>query len=209
MGLLVLDTSAAPVAPAPESPVASAYGRMMKALLPPGKLWRLFDSLLSALFLACGDELARVEARAIDLLNEADPTTTTELLPEYERELALTAATSLAERRANVVARLIRRQRFRPVDFQAALADLLAQAPEDVVVIERTRAFCIAIEDDREIFRFFIYRDPSLPGAYFLASAQVLVDEMKPSHTIGQVIESVSARYGDPHSLYGRDLMGG
>lgn len=193
-----------------ESVDAGAYARMMTALLPPGRLWRLVgDSVLGRLFLACADELARVDGRSTDLLRESDPATVLELLPESERELALeTGALSIDERRARVVARTVARQRFRPADFQAALAPLLAQAPEDVVVIERTRAFCVLIGDDREIFRFFIYRDPTLPGAYFLASAQQLVDQIRPTHTAGQVIESIDARYDDPHSLYDRDLRG-
>jgi hypothetical protein len=69
------------------------------------------------------------------------------------------------ERRARVVARLVRRQRYRPVDFQAALAPLLVLDPGQVAVIQRTRAFCVAIGDDREIYRFFVYRDPAL-GAF-------------------------------------------
>jgi hypothetical protein len=185
-----------------------AYARMMTALLPPGKLWGQIQGFLGSLLLACSDELDRVHARVADLLNEADPSTAVEMLPEYELELGLAAAPSIAERQATVLARRIRRQRFRPAEFQAALAPLLALAPAAVVVIERTRAQVIAIGDDREIYRFFIYRDPSLPGSYFLPATQALVDDMAPNHTQGTVIESVAALYDDPHSLYDRDLMG-
>jgi hypothetical protein len=75
-------------------------------------------------------------------------------------------------------------------------------------VIERTVAEALAMGDVREIFRFFVYRDPTEPGAYFIESAQELVDAIKPSHTAGHVIESIEFLYADPHSLYGRDLMG-
>ena len=187
---------------------AEDYARMMMALLPQGKLWRFAASTLGQFFLACAAELERLDARADDLLREANPSTAVELLPEYEQELALTAAPTIAERQANVVARRVRRQRYRPVDFQNALAPLLGQAPEDVVIIERTREFCLAVGDDREIFGFFIFRDPTLPGTYFLASAQQVVDEMKPSHTAGHVIESVNFLCDDPHSLCDRDLLG-
>jgi hypothetical protein len=188
--------------------LVAAYARMMKALLPPGRLWRLVASILLKVLEASAEELARVHGRAEDLLREADPRTATELLPDFERELRLTAVGTLEERRARVVARRVRRQRFRPVDFQNALAPLLGLAPENVVIIERSAEFAASIGDVREIFRFFAYRDPTLPGTHFLASAQELVNKMKPSHTAGHVIESVAARYGDPHSLYGRDLMG-
>ena len=189
---------------------------MQLALLPPGKLWRLFESTLSSLFLGTADEMARVDARVDDFLNELDPRTATELLPEYERELALVAAATTAERRANIVALLVRRQRFRPVDFQQALALLLAQDPSQVVVIERGRAFAIAVGEAREIFVFFVYRDPTQPGTYFLASAQAIVADyatqrggMKPSHTKGYVIESVAFACDDTFSQCDRDILGG
>ncbi len=185
------------------------YSRMMMALLPPGRLWRTVASgTLATVFAGCADELGRVEARTTDLLNEADPSTAVELLPEYESELRLPSTGTTAERQARVVSRTIVRQRYRPVDFQNALAPLLALAPANVVIIERTHAQASAMGDDREIFRFFIYRDPTQPGTYYLASAQALVNTIKPSHTIGTVIESVNALYDSPFSLYDRDLMG-
>jgi hypothetical protein len=195
--------------PLGSDPPALAYSHMMTALLPPGRVWRLLvGTNLSNLFDACADELARVDARANDLLDESDPRTADELLPEYERELELEPTGTDDERRARVVAHLVARQRYRPVDFQTALAPLLGQDPEDIVVIERTHAFAASTGDVREIFRFFIYRDPDEPGAYFIASAQALVDKIKPTHTAGHVIESIDALYDDPFSLYDRDVMG-
>lgn len=205
MGLLLLDSSAIP----PVARPAEVYASMLRSLLPPGKLWRVAGSVLSKLFLGCADELARIDIRTGDLRNEADPTTALELLPEHELDLDLEAGSgSIDERRARVVARRVSRQRFRPVDFQTALASLLALDPSDVVIVEHTRAFCLAIGDDREIFRFFVYRDPTLPGTYFLDSAQEMLDEIDPSHTVGQVIESIDFAYDDPFSLYDRDLLG-
>lgn len=189
-------------------PAARSYAGMLASLFPVGRAWDFVTGTLSNFLLGAADEMVRVDARVGDMLDEADPTTAVELLPDYERELGLVAAPTVAERRANIVALLVRRQKFRPVDFQNALSALLALTPASIVVIERTRAQVIAIGDDREIYRFFIYRDPSLPGTYFIASAQAVVDSMAPSHTIGTVIESVSFLYADPHSLYGRDLMG-
>lgn len=185
------------------------HTRMMLELLPPGKVWRLDeDSVLFKLFAACADELGRVTDRADNLLDEADPSTADELLPEYERELALESTGTLAERQARVVARRVARQRYRPVDFQIALAPLLGLDPADVEVIERTHAIAVTMGDDREIFRFFIFRDPALPGTYYVSSAQALVDKIKPSHTLGYVIESDSATYESAFSLYDRDIMG-
>jgi hypothetical protein len=188
---------------------AEAFARMFKALLPPGKLWRHdSDSVLSKVLLASADELERVDQRARDLIEESDPRTATELLPDYERELGLVAEGTVEQRRARVVALLLRRQRFRPVDFQQVLAPLLGQAAGDVVVIERGRAFAVLVGDDREIYRFFVYRDPDAPGDYDLEAAQDLIDKMKPTHTAGYAIESVNFLCEDEHSLCDRDLIG-
>ena len=188
---------------------AEAYGRMVRHLFPPGKLWRFEPgSLLEAITLACGDELARIEARGVDLARESDPRTTSELLPDFEAMLGLASDGSEDDRRARVVAHLVRRQRYRPVDFQTTLASLLGQAAVDVVVIENSRAHAIAVADDREIYRFFIYRDPALPGLYDLDAAQDLIDSMKPAHTEGHVIESIDMLCDDPYSLCDRDRLG-
>ena len=190
---------------------AEAYARAMALLLPPGRIWRVVgDSLTMDAFTGAGDELVRVGGRGQDLIRESDPRTADELLPEFERMLALVATGTLEERRARVVARLIARQRYRPVDFQDALAPLLGLDPEDVVVIERTAAQAAGMGDldGREIFRFFIWRDPSLGGTYDLAAAQDLVDQIKPAHTVGHVIESVDFLCDDPYSLCDRDILG-
>jgi uncharacterized protein YmfQ (DUF2313 family) len=182
---------------------------MLKLLLPPGKAWRLDDDgVIARVLLANGDELARVSGRVADLFEEADPQTTSELLPEFERELDLTASGTDAERRARVVALLVNTGGVRPADFKRVLAGLLGQAAADVVVIERSRADAIAMGDDAEIFRFFIYRDPAAPGTYDLDFAQTMVDLMAHSHTKGHVIESIDFLCDDPFSLCDRDLLG-
>lgn len=195
----------------PSTPVqgAEAYARMLKDLLPPGRLWNLDPgSTLSLVLEASGDELARVEARAAELLLESDPQTASELLVDYERALGLASTGTDAERRARIVALLIRRQRYRPADFRQVLAPFLGQGAEDVQVIETTRAQAIAMGDEREIFRFFVYRNPALPGDYDLAAAQAIVDAMKPSHTMGHVIASTGFLCDDPDSICDRDILG-
>jgi len=187
---------------------AESNARTMKQLLPPG-WWNLSpDSVLSKVFLAAGDECERVEDRSLVLIEEADPRTTSELLEDWERVLELEAEGTEAERRARIEALMVRRQRVRPVDFQQALGPLLGQAAEDVVVIERGRAFAILVEDDREIYRFFIYRDPDEPGDYDLEGAQAMVDRMAHSHMKGHVIESIDFLCDDEFSLCDRDLLG-
>lgn len=188
---------------------ADDYARMLYSLLPPGKVWRVIGSTLYQLLLGCADELVRLHGRVHDLLDESDPTTAVELLPEYEAEFALTAAATTAERQANVTAATVRTQSYRPVDFQTALALLLAQLAAEVDVIERTLAFVASVGDQREIFAFFVYRDPALSGTYFLASAQAVISAMRPAHTVGYAIESLALACDDAHSLCDRDLIGG
>jgi len=190
---------------------AAAYARSMKALLPPGRLWRLDDGgFLALVLLAAGDELARVSGRAADLVEEDDPRTTTELITDYEAELDITPATgaTLQERRDIVEALLIRRQRFRPVDVQAALAPYLGLNDADVEVIEHSRAHAITVGDDTEIYRFFVYRNPALAGSYDVAAAQSELDIVAHSHTKGHVIESISLLCDNAASLCDRDILG-
>lgn len=189
--------------------LAENYARALKALLPRGRLWRLDpDGTISRILLANGDEMARVDGRVFDVIEEADPRTTDELLPDFERVYGLAGTGTEAQRRALVVSRVVRQQRFRPEDFRQVLAPVLGLAPVDVVVIEQSHAFAVSIGDAREIFRFFIYRNPSLPGTFDLDEAQRIIDQMKPSHTLGQAISSVNFLCDDPASLCDRDRLG-
>lgn len=185
-----------------------AYSRQLVDLLPPGPLWRLVGSKLRAVLDAAADELERVHDRAADLFREAVAEKALELLPEYEVDYDLASDGTDEERQARIVGRMVARQRYRPVDIQLALAALLGLDSVDVVVIERTVADAASIGDAREIFRFFVYRNPALPGTYYLAAAQELLDKIKPSHTRGHVIESTAMICDDPHSLCDRDLVG-
>jgi len=96
---------------------AAAYRQVLQALLPQGQAWpRDPEATLTRLLDALAAPLARADARADDLIDESDPSTTWEMLPDWERVVGLpdtcsTAAgdLSLAERRAAVVQRLTAR----------------------------------------------------------------------------------------------------
>lgn len=67
-----------------------AYQAQLLALLPTGRAWpREPDTVLARLLLGQADELARIDARAEALLEEADPRTASELLPDWERVAGL------------------------------------------------------------------------------------------------------------------------
>lgn len=89
---------------------ASAYRRQLAQLLPRGSLWALDSgSVLSKLLLGIADELARVDGRAEDLVEEWDPRTADECLEDWERVLGLSPdeADTVANRRLAATARFI------------------------------------------------------------------------------------------------------
>lgn len=109
---------------------AADYLSQLQALLPPGPAWpRDADATLTQLLAALADEFARVDLRAENLLDEADPRTTTEMLPDWERmaglpDTCVPSAQTMQERRAALHAKLTTlggqsRQYF--IDLAAAL----------------------------------------------------------------------------------------
>jgi len=91
------------------------YLQQMQALLPRGLAWsRDQDAWLTKLLDALAQEFGRIDARFQNLLDEADPRTTYELLPEWEASASLPsgcapAGQTYAERRAALVATLTER----------------------------------------------------------------------------------------------------
>ena len=88
------------------------YLAQLQALLPQGPAWpRDAGATLTKLLRAMADELARVDSRAGQLIDETDPRTTNELLADWKRVAGLpdscvTAAQSTAQRRAALHAKL-------------------------------------------------------------------------------------------------------
>lgn len=69
---------------------SAEYLAQLQALLPQGKAWpREADAALTQLLAAWADEMARVDGRAADLIEEADPRATAELLADWERVASL------------------------------------------------------------------------------------------------------------------------
>ena len=95
---------------------AGQYRDQLKALLPPGRAFpRERGTTLDATLDALAIELARIDARFDQLPVEAIPTTTTELLPDWERVAGLpdncsgTIADTIQGRRADLVSKLTAR----------------------------------------------------------------------------------------------------
>lgn len=91
---------------------AEQYLTELQALLPQGAAWpREPGATLSLTLLALADELARVDQRAEQLLDEADPRTTLELLADWERIAGLPdpcvgGSPTTAQRRASLIQKL-------------------------------------------------------------------------------------------------------
>jgi len=94
---------------------AVAYLSQLIQLLPSGSAWVAeTGSVLRGLLHAGAEMLADVHRRATDLLDEADPRTAFELLPEWEKEVGLpgkcsASADTIRERQAMVHAKWISR----------------------------------------------------------------------------------------------------
>ncbi|MEE4149779.1 YmfQ family protein [Pseudomonas viridiflava] len=69
---------------------AEHYAEQLQALLPPGPAWdpeRVPE--VQQLIAGLSHEFARIDGRAFDLLNEMDPATVSELIPDWERVMNL------------------------------------------------------------------------------------------------------------------------
>lgn len=95
---------------------ADAYLKQLQALLPTGRAWPRWEKATITKFLrGLAQELARVDQRIHDLIDESDPRTTRELLAGWERVAGLPdtcssgLATTLQERRAALEAKLTAR----------------------------------------------------------------------------------------------------
>lgn len=118
---------------------AGQYRECLQALLPGGGAWtREQSAQLTALLDAWAAEFARLDARAEALLEETDPRTALELLPDWERVTGLPdectgeLADGIPARRLAAAAKLVKRGGQRPDYF----IELAAAIGFDVSIIE-------------------------------------------------------------------------
>ncbi|WP_282265909.1 putative phage tail protein [Stenotrophomonas sp. PS02298] len=119
------------------------YREQMQALLPQGAAWpRNRGAVLTAVLGALAQEFARIDARARQLINEAIPSSTSEMLADWERVAGLPDNCSglLAEgqqaRRDDLVSKLISQGGQSREYFQS-----LAAAMGFTVRIDECRSF--------------------------------------------------------------------
>ncbi|NWB94633.1 DUF2313 domain-containing protein [Pseudomonas gingeri] len=69
---------------------AEQYQEQLRSLMPAGPAWDPEQvPEIQQVLLGIAQELARVDARAVDLINEVDPVTVSELVPDWERVMNL------------------------------------------------------------------------------------------------------------------------
>ena len=106
------------------------YADHLNQLLPLGEAWpRDPDSVLGRVLLGLAGVLARAHNRALDLVEEADPRTAVEMLPDWERICGLPddcgePPVTLIQRRQTVVSRLTSRGGQSRAYFIAVAAEL-------------------------------------------------------------------------------------
>lgn len=109
----------------------NGYKAILQGLLPTGLIWpRDSEAILSRVLEGAAVELARVDGRAEDLVDEADPRATLEMLTDWERVCGLPDACAgdtpqaLAQRQRALVAKVTARGGQSPAYFTALAATL-------------------------------------------------------------------------------------
>lgn len=182
------------------------YLTHLQALLPQGAAWpREPDAVLTAVLTAMADGLARAHNRALDLIEEADPRTTLELLADWERvcglpDLCAGPSATIAGRRAQVIARLTATGGQSPA-YYVALAKAMGF---DITITERRaryhgRRTCGTPYGDQSmqyVWEVHLPPDTVVPRRYGQGFAgepyatwgaqalMCLLDRLKPAHTI-------------------------
>jgi uncharacterized protein YmfQ (DUF2313 family) len=175
--------------------LSAAYARQLKHLLPPGAVWLLeASSWISRTLLAASDELARIEQRGLDLIEESDPRTATETLPDWERVLGLpdscvvTIPGTAAARRLAITQKLVR-QGGQHSGFYVALA---AACGYTVAVVEgfgssifRAGSRCGArVYGTAWAHVWQIDIDPPSGAALTHAELECIITRASPAHTV-------------------------
>jgi uncharacterized protein YmfQ (DUF2313 family) len=186
---------------------ANQYLAQLQALLPSGAAWtREPDADLTNAMLAIATELARIDARLDDLVNEGDVRTATELMTDWERVLGLpddcmaNTVLTLAQRRLLALQRLVE-EGGQSAAYYIGLAELLGEP--GCTVSEFRPMNCndncnsaLGSQGDRFFWRFNIPHAPanlrpmncndncnSALQVYTPSLAECPIRERKPAHT--------------------------
>lgn len=189
---------------------AAAYRDQLAQLLPLGRAWpREPDTTLGGLLAGLAEEFARIDGRAADLIEEADPRTTVELLTDWERVAGLPDTCSgvpdtIRERQV-AIANKIAELGGQSIPYFTAIAERLGYDVE----IEELSSFDVddRVDQDvngddwRHVWRVNIYLDSEQFRSTFseltcdstveerlvgfgALNLECLIERAKPAHTI-------------------------
>jgi uncharacterized protein YmfQ (DUF2313 family) len=167
----------------------NAYTKLLKSLLPRGRAWNRDSAVLEQLLIGKAVELARVDARVDDLINERDTRTTIELLPEYELDYGLSAGSlSTAQRQAACTTKL----RALGSLMKSYYISLAAQLGYTVTIEEFTPAWAgiwtagQPCGDQQNLFYWRVdiaYTVSDTPAFVLIDNLVELFEAIKPAHT--------------------------
>lgn len=166
---------------------ALEYRSQALAHLPPGPAFtREPGSQLAQVYLALAAELVRIEGRMQDALEEADPRTTVELLPEWEDAYGIpgdcdAGATTPALRRSQLVAKVS----SSGGQSRAYLQQVAASIGWPIEIEEHTPFRCDVnaagdAVSDGYVFVFTVHAPPYVP-TFFEAGRSVAGDSLQES----------------------------
>lgn len=123
---------------------ATDYLRQLQALLPPGPAWQKDEDAQSTKMLAgLAAEMARVDARAVQLLEEGDPRTTAELFADWERVAGLPDSCAIAFGGDQTAAQ-------RRIALVGRIAALGGQSPAYFIALAASMGYTVTITEFHE-----------------------------------------------------------
>lgn len=182
---------------------SSDYVGALSRDAPRGKIWALVDYVTGGIaqtFSGVAEELARIHARFLAVLEEADPSTAVEMLDAWERVLGLpepedpSPPTVAADRQALASAKLIARGGSQP----GLLSDVIENAAYTGVALELPTLLRAdeGRSDDRAydgdyVWIVYVWR-ATTPAAGW-ARLEALLNRIKPAHCLFVTIDGLHA----------------
>lgn len=168
------------------------YKQQLIALLPTGPAWPRMgdDNNFTRLLDAIAEELARVDARAHELIEEAFPNATVELLPDWERVAALpddcTGELETLQQRHNALMGVLTTKRRLSKQFYI---DMAARIGFDITITELPN-YTWQVNAALDVNAVYFRVDQSTIGDQLVSSSNNLLEcvmqKLKPAHTIVQ-----------------------
>lgn len=173
---------------------AEQYRDQLKALLPPGRaLPREPGTSLETLLHGMAEELARLDARGMELLVDVNPMTTNELLPEWE------AVAGLPD---NCSATLEETTQGRRNALVAKLSSTGGQSPAYFIEVAAALGYEVTIEEFRPFRAGYSTAGEALTNGDWVFAWRVHA----PETTTISFRAGVSAA-GEPLASWGNDLL--